>query len=79
MRRIGLALFLVLAITYSVARVRSALLERVNYTKDGLKVIVPTAIWEPIFFNSIYGRAGSSHLPNLRGTLLSGDDLEVRI
>lgn len=41
-------------------------------------LVIPQAVWEPIFFKSIDARAKKANLPGLRAPLAEGD-LEVRV
>lgn len=47
--------------------------------KQQLKLAIPVADWEPIFFRSINERAAAADLKDLRSTVLINDDLEVRV
>lgn len=51
----------------------------VTQDKKQLKLEIPDAGWEPIFFRSINERAAVSKLNDLRSTVLTGDNLEVRV
>jgi hypothetical protein len=47
--------------------------------EGALRLSIPTDGWEPIFFESINGRAGVAGLASLRTVGLPKDDLEVRV
>lgn len=40
---------------------------------------IPDATWEPIFFKTINKRASEARLPDLRSSVLTGNDLELRM
>jgi hypothetical protein len=40
---------------------------------------IPSATWEPIFFKTINKRASEARLPDLRSSVLTGKDLELRM
>lgn len=44
-----------------------------------LRLVVPQASWEPIFFRAIDERAKLANLPSLRTNVLPNDDLQVRL
>ncbi len=46
---------------------------------QGLRLEIPDASWEPIFFKDINSVARFSNQPDLRTTNLSGTDFEVRV
>ena len=47
--------------------------------KQELRLSIPKATWEPIFFKSINERAKVAKLPDLRTVILPEGDLEVRV
>lgn len=52
---------------------------QMSTTKKQLKLEIPNAPWEPIFFNSINERAALAELNDLRSTVLDNDDIEIRV
>lgn len=69
----------ILLVSCSISAPQDGVDSPMTQDKKMLKLIIPNANWEPIFFEEINERAKVAKLTNLRSTVLPNDDLELRV
>jgi len=72
-------LLILSCVLVSCAAQQGQMLSPIEQDRAQLRLEVPDAVWEPIFFKLINERAKIARLDDLRTMVLPGDDLEIRV